>query len=140
MGGLDARVEALENQIRDYHHASVVAKSIDSDAYNDMLARTLAELTVAKIERSEAQVEEADVPGILAFAVQVIGNAAAMWSGATPADRLALQRALFPDGLVWDGAGLGTPVTCLAFTQLQAFEGRECASRDIGNTRFRRHG
>jgi hypothetical protein len=32
---------------------------------------------------------------------------------------LALQRAFFPDGLVWNGAGFGTAVTCLAFNTLR---------------------
>jgi hypothetical protein len=72
------------------------------------------------MERSEAQIEECDVEGLLAFAEHVIGNAAALWASALPGDRLALQRAFFPDGLVWNGARFGTVVTCLAFNTLES--------------------
>jgi len=116
---LDSRVRSLEQRIRDYHHALVVEKSLDAEGHHEMVARTRAELTVAKIERSEAQIEECDVEGLLAFAEHVIGNAAALWTSASADDRLALQGALFPDGLVWNGAGFGTAITCLAFNALQ---------------------
>jgi len=116
---LNVRVEVLEQQIRDYHHALVVEKSIDSEGFKEMLGRTRSELTVAKVERSEAQIEEADVEGILAFAEHVIGNAAALWMNASATDRLALQRAFFPDGLDWNGTGFGTLVTCLACNALR---------------------
>ena len=106
MARLNARVESLEQRIQDYHHAFVVEKSIDSEGFHTMVNRTRAELTVAKIDRNEAQIEEADVEGILAFAEHVIGNAAALWMNASADDRLALQRALFPDGLIWNGPDL----------------------------------
>ena len=115
---LNSRIDVLGQRIRDYHHAFVVEKSIDSDSYKDMVGRTRAELTVAKIERSEAQFQESDVEGLLDFAEHVIGNAAALWTSASAQDRLALQRAFFPDGLTWTGAGFGTTVTCLAFNAL----------------------
>ena len=57
-----------------------------------MVARRASELTVAKMERSESQIEETDVEGIVAFAEQVLGHAAALWTNAVGADRLALQR------------------------------------------------
>jgi hypothetical protein len=69
--------QSLEEQLRKYHHAFVIDKSIDRDAYREVVDRTKAELTVAKIERSEAQIEEADIEGILAFAEHVVGNASA---------------------------------------------------------------
>ena len=115
----DARVGSLEQRIRDYNHAFVVEKSIDSASYSEMVARTREELAIAKIERSEAQIEESDVEGLLAFAEHVIGNAAALWMNASAQDRLALQRAFFPNGLVWDGAGFRTALTCLLFSDLR---------------------
>jgi site-specific DNA recombinase len=115
---LDTRVEDLERQIRKFHQAFVIEKSIDSESYQEMRDRLRGELTVVKIERSEARIEETDVEGILAFAEHMIGNAAALWINASAADRLALQRAFFPEGLEWDGTGFRTPVTCLAFSQM----------------------
>ena len=61
----------------------------------------------------------------MAFAEHVIGNAAALWTNASAEDRLALQRALFPNGLNWDGSGFGTVVTCLAFNQFEGISGAE---------------
>jgi len=89
-----------------------------------MVDRTKVELTVAKIERNEAQIEEADVEGILAFAEHVVGNASALWTNASAENRLSLQRAFFPEGLVWNGEGFGTAVTCLAFSALPASKWR----------------
>lgn len=78
---VDTRVRSLEQRIRDYNHAFVVAKTIDSESYQEMLARTREELAVARIERSEAQIEQSDIEGILVFAEHFIGNAAALWMG-----------------------------------------------------------
>ena len=48
-----------------------------------------------------------------------MNNAAALWTNASGDDPKALQTALFPNGLVWDGAGFGTVTTCIAFGQLE---------------------
>jgi hypothetical protein len=77
---------------------------------------------LAELERNQAQIEETDVEGILAFAHHVIENAAALWTTASAPDRRALQGALFPIGLVWDGVGFRTPTTCLAFNHLPGFD------------------
>jgi hypothetical protein len=71
-----------------------------------------------KLNGAKPRSSKSDIEGVLAFAEHVIGNAAALWINASPDDRLALQRAFFPDGLIWDGAGFGTAVTCLAFKPL----------------------
>jgi hypothetical protein len=51
----DARIESLEQRIRQFHAAFVVEQSIDSETYRDMVNRLRSEVTVAEIERSEAQ-------------------------------------------------------------------------------------
>lgn len=120
---LDARIRNLEQQIRDYHQALVVQKTIDAEGHREMVGRVREDLAVARIERNEAQIEETDVEGLLAFAEHVISNAAALWVSASAGDRLALQRAFFPDGLSWDGRRFGTAVTCLAFCKIQESTG-----------------
>lgn len=126
---LDQRVKGLEERIRAYHHAFVIEKSIDSGGDREMAERTRAELAVAKIERSEAQIEEADVEGVVAFAEHGIGNVSALWTNASSEDRLALQSAFFPNGLIGNGAGFGTATTCLAFMQLRPAEPSEMGWR-----------
>jgi hypothetical protein len=52
-----------------------------------------------------------------------LNNASALWIDASLDDRLKLQEVLFPQGLVWDGTGFQTPVTCLSFYHLGPIEG-----------------
>lgn len=74
------------------------------------------------MELSEAQVEQFDIDSTLAKAISVLNNASALWIDASLDDRLRLQEVLFPQGLVWDGKGFQTPVTCLSFYHLEPIE------------------
>jgi hypothetical protein len=60
-----------------------------------------------------------------------LNNASALWIDASLEDRLRLQEVLFPQGLVWDGAGFQTPVTCLSFYNLAPIERSGAAPRPI---------
>ena len=83
------------------------------------MAKLREDLTLAEIERNAAQLEQIDIDGVLAFAEHVLSHSAAMWSAAGPAERAALQTALFPRGLEWTTDGFGTVVTSAAFSYLQ---------------------
>jgi hypothetical protein len=87
-------------------------------------------LTLAELELSEAQVEQFDIDGALAKAISVLNNASALWIEASLEDR-RLQEVLFPQGLVWDGAGFQTPVTCLSFYNLAPIERSGAGPRPI---------
>ena len=45
-------------------------------------------------------------------------QAAALWSDASPNERVRLQWVLFPEGLRFKDGRFGTAATCLAFAQL----------------------
>jgi hypothetical protein len=75
-------------------------------------------LTLAELELSEARVEQFDIDSALAKAISVLNNASTLWIDASLDDRLRLQEVLFPQGLVWDGAGFQIPATCLSFYHL----------------------
>ena len=83
------------------------------------------------MELSEARVEQFDIDSALAKAISVLNNASALWIDASLEDRLRLQEVLFPQGLVWDGAGFQTPVTCLSFYHLAPIEGSGPAAHPI---------
>jgi len=71
------------------------------------------------LELSERSASAADVEGVLAFAEHVMVNATALWVNVAADGKRALQGALFPNGLEWDGQKFGTVVTCTAFSYLR---------------------
>ena len=75
-------------------------------------------MALTKLELHEAELEELDVEGVLAFAEHLLTNAARLWMEASLDQKQRLQTVFFPEGLRFDGEGFGTAVTCLAFKQL----------------------
>jgi len=53
------------------------------------------------------------------FAEHLVANAGRLWAEGNLEQRQMIQRAIFPEGLTFDGKEVGTGVTCLAFMQLQ---------------------
>ena len=82
------------------------------------------QIALASIDLEDARQEEIDVEGLLGFAEYIVTNAARLWMEATAEQRPRLQRALFPEGLRLRDGRVGTAVTCMAFTQLEAIEDR----------------
>ena len=121
---LDRRVSEIRQKLQRVED-EYLADDIDRRSYREQLDRLRYDLALAEIDRNDARVEETDVEGVLAFAQHIMSNAAPLWTYASADDRMALQTALFPNGLVWDGAGFGTATTCLAFNQLPGFGGIE---------------
>jgi hypothetical protein len=52
-------------------------------------------------------------------------NLGAVWLEASLTQRRQIQRAMFPEGLPFDGREFGTAPTCLAFCNLRATTGVE---------------
>ena len=99
--------------------------------YEEHRDRLREELTLAELELSDARLEQFDIDSALAKAISVLNNASALWADATLEDRMRLQEVLFPQGLVWDGVGFQTPVTCLSFYHLAPIEGSGRAPHPI---------
>ena len=117
LADLRRREELLED-------AFLYAKKIDAITYERQRDTMREQIALATIELEDARHDEIDVEGLLGFAEYVLTNAARMWMEATAEQRPRLQRALFPEGLRLQDGRIGTAVTCMAFTQLQAIEGR----------------
>jgi site-specific DNA recombinase len=122
--GLAARVTQIESQIRRLDEAFLFEKVIDRDTYAERRDEARDRLTLARMELSQATIDDVDVEGALAGATYAIRNAAALWTGATnPEQRERLQWALFPDGLTWSGSVLSNRGSRWACYQLQANAG-----------------
>ena len=66
------------------------------------------ELTVAELAAHEAKIEAFDVEGILGFAEHLVANAGRLWLEGSLQQRQMIQRAIFPNGLPFDGKEVGT--------------------------------
>ena len=64
--------------------------------------------------------DDLDVEGVLGFAEHVMTNAVRLWAELGIDGKQALQQALVPEGLSFDGEELGTAVTSLAFKHFEA--------------------
>jgi site-specific DNA recombinase len=117
------RVTQIRARLRRLDEAFLYESSVDRTTYEEQRDKLREELTLAELELSEARVEQFDIDSALAKAISVLNNASALWIDASLEDRLRLQEVLFPQGLVWDGAGFQTPVTCLSFYHLAPIEG-----------------
>jgi len=63
--------------------------------------------------------EDLDVEGVLGFAEHVLTNADRLWAELEIDGKQELQRALFHEGLSFDGDEFGTAVTYLPFNHLE---------------------
>ena len=80
---------------------------------------------MAELALQEAERDDVDVAGVLVFAGRVMGNAAQLWMGLDVDGKHALQAALFPEGLSFNGQGFGTPVTSFVFKELRGIQSAE---------------
>ena len=122
---LEVRLADLRRREELLDDAYLYAKKIDAITYERQRDTMREQIALASIELEDARHEEIDVEGLLGFAEYVLTNAARLWMEATAEQRPRLQRALFPEGLRLRDGRIGTAVTCMAFTQLEAIEGRE---------------
>ena len=97
-----------------------VDPACDKETYLAHLARVEEELTLARIDRYDTEVEEFDIEGTLAFAEHLVSKSSRLWTD----QRQRLQRLFFPEGLSYDGQEFRTPVTCPFFRDLEGTSGR----------------
>lgn len=119
-GRLARRVEDARGNLD--RIAGLLADGVmDATTYEGQRDRPTQNLTVAELDLAQATTEHLEVDAILAFAENVLTDAARLWEHAAPEHRRKLQRAFFPEGLVYEPgppAGFRTAPTCLAFREL----------------------
>jgi site-specific DNA recombinase len=114
------RVSDLQGRLDRLDEAFIYEKSIQHDVYDRQRDKVQEELTIAELELHDARIDHKDVEGVLNFAEYLMTNAARVWVEASLPQRQQIQRAIFPEGLSFDGRGFGTAVTCLAFSTFAA--------------------
>ena len=73
----------------------------------------------------DALIDGKDIEGVLGFAEYLLTNAGRVWQEASLPQRQQLQRAIFPEGLPFNGGGFGTAPTCLAVNGLRGIGSTE---------------
>jgi hypothetical protein len=123
--GLEVKLADLRRREELLEDAFLYAKKIDAITYERQRDTMREQIALATIELEDARLDQIDVEGLLGFAEYILKNAARLWMEATAEQRPRLQRALFPEGLRLRDGRIGTAVTCMAFTQLEAIEGHD---------------
>ena len=124
---LARRIDDLEERRQKLLETYTYRKTIADDLYRREDDRLAQEIALARSELHDAQLDELDIEGVLAFAEHVIMDAGRLWLEGTLDQRQRFQQALFPKGIPYDQAsGFGTAETSLFFTWLQAIPRENC--------------
>jgi site-specific DNA recombinase len=112
-------ISALENKLNRLNEAFIFERSIGKDVYESMKPGLQNRLDDLRLLRDDLSEENIEFEHLLDFAFSVLSNSRRMWEKASPEQRIALQRAIFPEGLVYTAdEGYGTPVTSSGFSLL----------------------
>jgi hypothetical protein len=115
-----ARITLLRRREAALDDAYVFERRVDASTYERQRDMLREEIALVQIELEDARIDVVDIEGLLEFAEHLLANASRLWMEASPNKRQQLQRVLFPEGLRFRDGGLGTAVSCFAFTQLAA--------------------
>jgi len=127
------RVAMLNQQLEQLDRSFIFQRAIDEPSYALQRDRLREEIAIAKMELADASANEGDIDEHLAFAEHALFHASAIWTaGSTVEDRIKIQWAMFPQGLIVNGSHgsttrLGMPVvepqitavSCLEFFELE---------------------
>ncbi len=116
------RLAGLQTKLQRLEDAYIYRQAIDDASYRRRRDELREAIALATIDASQADAEEIDVEGMLAFAEHALQHASAIWTAAAGVeDKIKVQWTYFPMGLVWESGELEhfrAPVTCLDFYQL----------------------
>lgn len=117
---LETRLMELQRRESVLDNAFLFERRIDDSTYEKRRDEIREDIAVARLALDDARIDEIDVEGLVRCAEFVMERAAALWTDASPQQRVHLQSVLFPEGLRFRDGRFGTAVTCLAFAQLPA--------------------
>jgi site-specific DNA recombinase len=114
-----SEIEELEAKVKTLHEAFVFERRIEKGLYDEMLPKLQEKLAEMKSNREQLQEETVEFEELIDFAFEILSNSACMWENAALEQRLALQGAIFPDGLTYHKeTGFETPATSCHFNVL----------------------
>ncbi len=114
------RLADLERRKQRLVQAYVYDQAIDRPTYDRELTTLDEALTFASLELRDAQLEDLDLEAALGYARSLLSNTSKVWEAASAPRKRSLQTLIFPEGITFDGKGLGTPATTFIFSLLDA--------------------
>ena len=96
--------------------------SLDQPTYRTQTGRIDAQLKEQNSRLADLEPDDLDVGELLKYAESVVFHAVRAWTAADVEDRRLLQKALFPEGVIYANGQLGTAKKSLFFERLSAFE------------------
>lgn len=100
-----------------------IAGKLRESEHSDAIERNEAALSEAHLAVRDARATEDDTEAIVAFAERTLTDLAGLWRRLDPDARQRFQRALFPDGVPYDGRAFGTARTSSLFSGLRLISG-----------------
>lgn len=105
----------MERRIKKLH-IEFLDGNIERSQYQSILVDFQSELAGRRMEEALLSEKEIDFQELLDFAFSMLGSLRKLWEGSSIEHRLALQRAVFPNGLEYMNDGsFRTPVTSSHF-------------------------
>ena len=126
------RQEALRRRLRELQErenrlvdAHLYQGKIDEETFRRQSQRLRDDMDQIRSQIREARLESMNIDETLRFAKSLLGDPAAFWERAAPEHRPRLQKAIYPNGLGFDGKLVGTAETSLAFSYLKDIQARK---------------
>jgi len=114
------RIAELERRKQRLVQAYVYDQAIDRPTYDRELTTLDEALTFANLELRDAELEDMDLEASLGYARSLLTSTSKVWGVASAPRKRLLQTLVFPEGVTFDGKGLGTPATSFIFSLLGA--------------------
>jgi site-specific DNA recombinase len=105
--------------------AQMAAGNLAEDDFRSLYASIRSELEEVRGRLRSAESSELDLETALEYLKFQFWNTHILWQQSDLAGKVRLQRAIFPNGVVWSSEGFGTPVTHSIFSLLAAAESEE---------------
>ncbi len=119
---LAATIERLHVKKRQIVDALIDGR-IAKPEYDEALAESQRQIGAARVAEQNARSREVNVDDLLAFAERILTDVAALWLRLDARGQRALQLAVFPRGVSFDGEVFRTPEIASVFTHLRVLAG-----------------
>jgi site-specific DNA recombinase len=122
------RIAELERRKQRLVQAYVYDQAIDRPIYDREVTTLDEALTFASLELRDAELEDLDLEATLGFSRSLLTSTSEIWTVASAPRKRTLQPLIFPEGVTFDGKGLGTPATAFVYSLLGS---ESCGEKDL---------
>lgn len=117
---LKTRQVEIEQRISTLEETYIYEQKIDDDTYKRQSAKLKRQLEAIAAEIEKRGRSDLELEPLLDFAQATLSHLDCMWEQGTAEQKIAIQRAVFPNGLTHDGERFGTVKTSYIFNALDA--------------------